>query len=68
MKLGVRGVLGLFEGRLAIKVIVVFPDHIERDLDGYWKALLDSLYYAGAYKNDSQIKAESMEQDRVERP
>ena len=57
-----------FSGRLAIKVVVVFPDNRERDLDGLWKALLDSLEHAGAYENDSQIKAESMEQEAVELP
>jgi len=57
-----------FNGRLAIKVVVVFPDRREYDLDGLWKALLDSLEHAGAYENDSQIKAESMEQEAVEVP
>ena len=57
-----------FEGRLAIKVVAVFPDNRVRDLDGLWKSLLDSLEHAGAYENDSQIKAESMEQEAVESP
>ena len=62
------GVGVTFSGRLAIKVVAVFPDNRERDLDGLWKALLDSLEHAGAYENDSQIKAESMEQEAVESP
>jgi crossover junction endodeoxyribonuclease RusA len=36
-----------FKGRLAIKVVAVFPDNRERDLDGLWKALLDSLSALG---------------------
>ncbi|MBN2579130.1 MAG: RusA family crossover junction endodeoxyribonuclease [Pirellulales bacterium] len=57
-----------FKGRLAIKVAAVFPDHRPYDLDGLWKALLDALEHAGAYEKDEQIKAESIEQDRIEAP
>jgi len=57
-----------FEGKLAIKVRVVMPDRRERDLDGLWKALLDSLEHAGACERDSQIKAESMEEVAIESP
>ena len=57
-----------FEGRLAMKVVAVFRDHREPDLDAFWKGLKDSLAMAGAYENDRQIKAESIEQDRVQAP
>lgn len=57
-----------FEGRLAIKVKVVFRNHQEPDLDGFWKSLLDSLEHAGAFENDRQIKAESIEQEHVSAP
>jgi Holliday junction resolvase RusA-like endonuclease len=57
-----------FEGRLAIKVVAVFRDHREPDLDALWKSLLDSLQHAGAYANDKQIKAAIIEQERIEAP
>ena len=63
-----RAVGVTFEGRLAIKVIAVFPDERKYDLDGLWKALLDGLEHAGAYVNDNQIAAESMENERIEKP
>jgi crossover junction endodeoxyribonuclease RusA len=62
-KLGVT-----FEGRLAIKARIVWPDRRAYDLDGRWKALLDALEHAGAYEDDSQIKAESMEEVAIEAP
>lgn len=31
------------------------PDHVERDIDNYHKALLDALAAARVYRNDSQI-------------
>jgi len=63
-----RDVRVTFEGNLAIKVAAVFPDRRKYDLDGLWKALLDSLEHAGAYADDSQITAESMESVGVEKP
>jgi crossover junction endodeoxyribonuclease RusA len=57
-----------FKGRLAIRVNVTFPDKMKRDLDGYWKALLDALEHAGAYENDSQIKLAIIEQEHVSKP
>jgi crossover junction endodeoxyribonuclease RusA len=57
-----------FDGRLAVRVVAVFPNAAQRDLDGLLKALLDSLEHAGVYRNDSQVKLLIVEQSRVEAP
>jgi crossover junction endodeoxyribonuclease RusA len=57
-----------FEGRLAMRVEIVYRDLREGDMDGHVKALWDSLEHAGAYRNDSQIRLLIVEQQRVEAP
>lgn len=43
-------------GPVAVSVRGNPPDNRRRDLDNILKALLDSLKYAGVYKDDSQVK------------
>ena len=57
-----------FEGRLAMRVEIVFKNGIQGDLDGYMKALWDALEHAGAYRNDKQIKLLIVNQERTEAP
>ena len=57
-----------FEGLLAMKIEVTFPDNRQRDIDGYLKSLLDALEHAGAYRNDSQIKLLIIEHNQTEKP
>lgn len=42
-------------GPLAVHLLCAPPDRRRRDLDNLPKAILDSLTYAGAYEDDSQI-------------
>lgn len=57
-----------FQGRLAMRVEIIQRDKREADLDGYCKALLDSLEAAGAYANDRQIKLLIVHQELTEAP
>lgn len=43
------------EGRLAVDVQVIPSNKRRRDLDNYFKALLDSMTHAGVWQDDSQI-------------
>ena len=43
-------------GNLDVRVSVYPPDRRKRDLDNVLKALFDSLFHAGVYNDDSQIK------------
>jgi len=45
-----------FFGLVALRVDATYPDHRRRDIDGLFKALLDSLEYAGAMEDDSQVR------------
>jgi len=42
---------------LAVSIVLYPPTNQKRDLDNYFKALLDALTHAGVWKDDSQIKA-----------
>jgi len=42
---------------LAVSIVLYPPTNHKRDLDNYFKALLDALTHAGVWKDDSQIKA-----------
>jgi crossover junction endodeoxyribonuclease RusA len=44
------------DGRLAIRLDLVFPDARNRDVDNVCKAVLDAIGHAGGYGDDSQIK------------
>lgn len=44
-------------GRLSVAILAYVPDKRRRDLDGMFKALLDSLTKAGVWGDDSQIDA-----------
>jgi crossover junction endodeoxyribonuclease RusA len=57
-----------FRGRLAMRMVCVFPDRIERDLDNLRKAVWDSLAHAGAYESDTQIRLDIAEQDAIAKP
>ena len=41
--------------RLGMAIELTMPDKRRRDIDNVFKAILDSLQYAGVYLNDSQI-------------
>ncbi|MFO0911484.1 MAG: RusA family crossover junction endodeoxyribonuclease [Pirellulales bacterium] len=43
-------------GPLEIMVDVYPPDRRRRDLDNYFKSLLDALAHGGAYHDDSQLE------------
>jgi len=58
----------LYEGRLAIRVNVTWPDKRTRDGDGPLKALLDGLEHAGACANDSAFKLIIVEEMGTEPP
>lgn len=51
---GCGGVLPLL-GRLAVDLVVTFPDRRKRDLDNLPKAILDACTHAGLWLDDSQI-------------
>ena len=57
-----------FEGRIAVRLVCVFPDERERDLDNIEKCLFDALQHAGAYRRDSQIKLKTSEQSGTQAP
>lgn len=44
-----------FAGRLCVAIVAHVPDKRKRDLDNLFKAVLDSLTYAGVWIDDSQI-------------
>ena len=41
--------------RVKVNVMVYPPDRRKRDIDGYLKALLDSLTHAGVWLDDEQV-------------
>ncbi len=41
---------------VAVSIVLYPPTNQKRDLDNYFKALLDALTHAGVYTDDSQIK------------
>ncbi|EIC83332.1 RusA family crossover junction endodeoxyribonuclease [Serratia sp. M24T3] len=41
---------------VAVSIVLYPPTNQKRDLDNYFKALLDALTHAGVYADDSQIK------------
>ncbi len=41
---------------VAVSIVLYPPCSRKRDLDNYFKALLDALTHAGVYADDSQIK------------
>lgn len=43
------------EGKLSVLIEVYPPDHRRRDIDNVSKVTLDSLQYAGVYRDDYQI-------------
>ena len=43
------------DSRVKINVVVYPPDRRKRDIDGYLKALLDSLTHAGVWLDDEQV-------------
>jgi crossover junction endodeoxyribonuclease RusA len=49
-----RGAKG-YQGRLGVHIEAHAPDKRKRDLDGMFKAVLDSLTHAGVWDDDSQI-------------
>jgi len=53
--LGERVPRGVLSGKLAVKAFAYPPDHRKRDLDNAWKAVLDSVKYAGVIEDDSEI-------------
>lgn len=57
-----------FEGRLAMRVAVTWPNRVRRDLDGVMKSLLDALEEAGAYPDDANIKLLVVEEAGIEKP
>jgi Holliday junction resolvase RusA-like endonuclease len=57
-----------FEGRLAVRVNVTWPNRKRGDLDGTLKCLLDALQEAGAYADDGQVKLLVVEEYAVEKP
>jgi len=57
-----------FDGRIAVRLVCVFPDERERDLDNIEKCLFDALQHAGAFRRDSQVKLKTSEQEMVQRP
>jgi crossover junction endodeoxyribonuclease RusA len=57
-----------FDCRVAVRLVCVYPDNIERDLDNIEKCLFDSLQHAGAYRKDSQIRLKTSEQHLVQAP
>lgn len=58
----------LMESRLRVQVRFHPPDLRERDLDNYWKPILDAMEHGGVYVNDSQIDDEHMIRCEVDRP
>ena len=42
-------------GRLSVEIRLHMPDKRRRDIDNTAKAILDSMQYAGIYKDDNQI-------------
>lgn len=49
------GYMKPFEGRIKAILEISTPDNRQRDIDNLFKAIFDSLAYAGVYKNDCQI-------------
>lgn len=43
------------DSRVKVNVMVYPPDRRKRDIDGYLKALLDSLTHAGVWLDDEQV-------------
>ena len=43
------------DSRVKVNVVVCPPDRRKRDIDGYLKALLDSLTHAGVWLDDEQV-------------
>lgn len=57
-----------FHGRLAIEIRCTMPDARDRNIDNLLKATLDSLAHAGAYRNDFQVKAITIEEGVISAP
>ena len=57
-----------YTGDVKMVIAATYPDRRPRDLDGIFKSLLDSLEYAGAYKNDNQVKHIDAWVEGVEKP
>jgi len=49
------------DGPIWMDIEINPPDKRRRDIDNVLKALLDSLQHGGAYKDDSQVEALSIE-------
>lgn len=63
-KMAVKSIVGMvkpLQGLLAVSVMLTPPDNRIRDVDGPIKSLLDSLTFAGAWQDDSQVKKLSVE-------
>lgn len=62
-KVGVR-----FDGPLAMRVGIVWPNRRRRDVDGVAKGLLDAMEHAGAYADDTLIRLLILESVGTEKP
>ena len=54
------------QGKLKLTVVVVEPDHRKRDLN-WSKATKDSLTHAGVWSDDSQVRWELWQSDKVDK-
>ncbi len=43
------------DGRLAVKVVLIPPDRRQRDIDNYFKGLLDAITHSKLWQDDGQI-------------
>lgn len=68
----VRAIVGVveetFSGDVSVQITLTLPDRRRRDIDNILKILLDSLTYAGVYKDDSQITTLLVIKGNVESP
>lgn len=60
-----RHAIQMLQGRLAVRVDAMPPDHRKRDLDNLCKGVLDALVHAGAIQDDGDIDLLTLERGPV---